>query len=300
MKKADTVFASKSERKAFKIIQAGLPSGWSLYPNLPLSQIVRIMKDEVSKTEWDFYLKSSVDFVLATPADAPSLAIEFDGLAGGFSAGSTYRLVGPNPDPNRKRKINFKLALCRKVEFPLFVISFDEIEALPGEDSIRLVHGLVAQHIVHQQMQSKIRHWDRNDRGRGKTIDEMLWDSAKAETSLQHKYDPFRKGLEALWKKFSLLNFQWSLEPVSRPELLEALQTKRPLESVGCRFSARSDGRRVPVTLTVWVRNFAGETLGYALSADLPVPCGINPLRVAENAAWYLGVKRVVELNTQS
>lgn len=300
MKITSTVFASKAERKAFKIIKAGLPAGWSLYPNLPLSRIVKIAKDEVSDKEWDFYLKSSVDFVLASPTDVPSLALEFDGLAGGFNAGSVYKPVGRKPDPNRAKKINFKLALCRKAKLPLLVISSDEIKALPGEDALRVVHGLVAQHVVHQQMQSKIRHWDKNDRGRGKKFREIPWDLSVAETSLQHKYDPFRKGLEALWKEFSLLNAEWSLEPVSCPEVLEALRTKRPLESVGCRFTACGKCLREPVMLTVWVRNFAGEALGYVLSPDFPVEWGVNLLRVAENAAWYLGIKRVVRLNAQS
>ena len=298
MKRAGTVFASKTERRAFKIIEAGLPVGWSLYPNLPLSQIVQLKKDEVSEEEWDFYLKSSVDLALTTPTDELFLAIEFDGLAGGFSAGSVYKPVGPHPDPSRERKLSFKLALCREVELPLFVISFDEIEALPGEDAIRIIHGLVAQCIVRREMQSKIRHWDRNDRSIGKTIDDMLWDSVNAEASLQHKYDPFRKGLEALWAQFSRLKVRWSLEPVSRPELLAALDMNRPLESVGCRFTGRGEDLQVPVIFTVWVRNFAGEALGHVLDSDLPVAGGVNPLRVAENAAWYLGVKKVVELNT--
>lgn len=300
MKKADTIFASKSEQRAFKIIQAELPAGWSLYPNMPLSQLVKIQNDEISEIEWDFYLKSSVDFVLVTPRDKLSLAIEFDGLAGGFSSGAIYQPATPNPDPIRNKKISFKLQVCRRVDLPLLVISFDEIEALPGEDVLRIAHGLVAQHIIRLKMQSKIRHWDENDRARGKVVDEMLWDMAEAETSLQHRYDPFRKGLEAFWEKFSRANVQWSLEPVSRPDLLQALQTKHPLESVGCRFTARGGELGVPVMVTVWIRNFAGEELGYVLSADVPVAGTVNPLRVAENAAWYLGAKRVVELSARS
>lgn len=52
--------------------------------------------------------------------------------------------------------------------------------------------------------------------------------------------------------------------------------------------------------LTVWVRNFAGDALGLTLSADVPIPNAINPLRVAENIAWYLGVKKTLEANSAS
>ncbi len=299
MKKSTTIFGSKAERGAFVAIEAHLPEGFELYPNLPLSQIVEAERTEISDAEWDFYLKSSVDFVLADGQGHPILAIEFDGLAGGFSYGSKYRPARLATSPSRSTKLDFKLSICLKSGLPLYVISFDEIQALPGEESLRIVNGIIAQQLVRMEMNQKIRCWDENDRGRGKTWEEMEWDLVTAQTQLQHKYDPFRYGLEPLWDEFTQLNCGWSLEAVCRPDIFEALRTKRPLESVGSKFIADRN-LAVPVMLTVWVRNFAGDEIGTILSPEVPVRGGVNPLRVAENIAWYLGIKRTLDANRSS
>ena len=64
MRKAKTVFGSAPEGKTFQSIALHLPQGWKVYPNLPLSQLVRVGKHEISESEWELYLKTSVDFTL--------------------------------------------------------------------------------------------------------------------------------------------------------------------------------------------------------------------------------------------
>jgi len=100
-----------------------------------------------------------------------------------------------------------------------------------------------------------------------------------------------------MWDQFRKLNAQWSLEPVCRPDVFEAMRTKQPLEALGCKFAAHGGHVTVSVLLTAWVRNFAGNDFGTVLSAEMPVRCGVNPLRVAENIAWYLGVKKTLAVN---
>ncbi len=39
---------------------------------------------------------------------------------------------------HRSTKLEFKLAMCSRSGLPLYVISFDEIQSLPGEDSLEL------------------------------------------------------------------------------------------------------------------------------------------------------------------
>jgi hypothetical protein len=78
------------------------------------------------------------------------------------------------------------------------------------------------------------------------------------------------------------------------------MRTKQPVESVGCRFAAHGGNVTDPVTLTAWVRNFAGDEFGTILSADAPVRYGVNPLRVAESVAWYLGVKKTLAANSST
>jgi len=90
VKIAKSIFGSVGEREAFRAIECSLPSGGSVYPNLPFSQLVRIGKHEfTSENEWDLYLKTSVDFVLVDQEGHPSFGIEFDGLGRGFSSSTT-------------------------------------------------------------------------------------------------------------------------------------------------------------------------------------------------------------------
>lgn len=92
MKKSKIIFGSNSELKAYEAIDKCLPGGWRLYANTPLSQIVDIKREELTEKKWDFYLKASVDFVLTNNNHEPTLAIEFDGLGQGYSAGKKYIL----------------------------------------------------------------------------------------------------------------------------------------------------------------------------------------------------------------
>jgi hypothetical protein len=296
MEKSKSIFASKAERNAFSLIQSCIPEGFALYPNIPLSQIISAEKGELPETDWDFYLKSSVDFVLTDRSAQPILAIEFDGLAGGFSCGQEYQAPQASNRPVRSTKLNFKLNLCSRVSFPLYIISYEEIARLKQDDALTIVHGIVAQHLVRMAVKQKITHWDSNSRGIGKSFEEMLWDLAAVETALQHKYDPFKQGMETLWNEFSSMNLSYRLQPVSVPNPFEVLRTGKPFDKVGAHFTAYGE-LLVPVELTVWVRNFAGEALGASLSAEVPIHNGVNPLRIAENIAEYLGMRKAIEVN---
>ena len=116
MKKSDTLFGSTSELRAYETIDRHLPFGWRLYANTPFSQIVEVRRQELSEKKWNFYLKTSVDFVLSDCKHEPVLAIEFDGLGKGYRSEEKYVLEEEvEKDPYRKLKTNFKLELCYAV-----------------------------------------------------------------------------------------------------------------------------------------------------------------------------------------
>ena len=183
MKKATTIFGSKSERRAFEAIDKHLPAGWKLYGNTPLSQIVEIRKGEVPDKRWDYYLKASVDFVLTNPTHEPALAIEFDGLGEGYSSGKTYILERQSEeDPYRELKTNFKLDVCYAVGLPLIVISFEEIEHITNDETVSIVNSMVGLHIAMREYRDTIQEWDRQGKGIGKTCEELLWDDGRLRT----------------------------------------------------------------------------------------------------------------------
>ena len=55
---------------------------------ISLSRIVEIQRAELTEKKWDFYLKASVDFVLADNTHEPLLAVEFDGWVTAIPLGS--------------------------------------------------------------------------------------------------------------------------------------------------------------------------------------------------------------------
>jgi Protein of unknown function (DUF2726) len=296
MRKARIIFGSQSEKRAFEAITAQLPEGWTLFPNVPLPQIVEVERNELRTREWDFYLKTSIDFVLTAPSSEPSMALEFDGLGEGFSLGDTYIQAQPTTDRYRSLKLNFKLRLCREVDLPLLIISFEEIRALHPGEARMLVHSIVGQHIAHRVYGETIQRWNAEGHGVGKTLTEREWELAELDSKLQHQYDPFRSGLESGWDEFRRLGVAMSLEPLFEPDVLTALRTGQPFDSVGCRFVARGGKLSSPVIQVVWVRNFAGRELSGVLLPEWSISGGVNPLRVAENVAWYLGQTRALEL----
>jgi hypothetical protein len=295
MHKAKTIFGSSSEKRTFDAITSLLPEGWTLYPNIPFSHIVRAERGELKDGEWDFYLKTSVDFVLTAPTAEPSLALEFDGLGEGFSLGDTYVQARPTDDPYRSLKLNFKLRLCRAVRLPLLVISFEEVRVLRPDDAHILVHSIVGQHIANRVYRDTIRRWDAERRGAGKSPDDILWELAQLRAETQHRYDPFLADLEVGYDRFRELGVSMSLEPLFQPDVLPTLRTNQPFESVGCRFTARGGKLSSPIIQVVWVRNFAGRELAGILDAELPISTGVNPLQVAQNVAWYFGQRRTLE-----
>jgi hypothetical protein len=213
------------------------------------------------------------------------MALEFDGLGEGFSLGDTYIQAQPTTDRYRSLKLNFKLRLCREVDLPLLIISFEEVRVLRPGEARMLVHSIVGRHIADRVYQETLRHWDTEGRGAGKSCAEMEWELAEQQTKLQHLHDPFRSSLESGWDEFRRLGVAMSLEPLVEPDMLTALRTGQPFGAVGCRFVARGGKLSSPVIQVVWVRNFAGRELR-GLLPELSISTGVNPLRVAENVAW--------------
>jgi len=301
MKKAKLIFASGSELKAFEAIDRHLPPGWRLYTNIPLSRIVEIDRAELTEKKWNFYLKTSVDFVLTDYAHEPVLAIEFDGLGQGYSAGKSYVLKSQvETDPYRELKLNFKIDTCYSVGLPLIVISFEEIESIGSDDLLSVINSMIGVHVAAYEYKETIEAWDRENRGAGKSFEEMLWEDSYLRTELEIKNDPFLAKLVDLESEFSDLGASWSMKSVSRPDVMTALREKKTFEAVGCRWVVKGGKLTVPVMITVWVRNFAGSEMNYSLDSAFIPSHGINPLKVAENIGWFLSHKKAVEIVRRS
>jgi hypothetical protein len=296
MCKAKTIFGSNPEGAAFQSIGLHLPQGWAVYPNLPLSQLVRVGKHELSGDEWELYLKTSVDFTLVEGEGNPSLIVEFDGMGEGFSSSTTYIQFRQTRDPNRKAKLDFKLRLCDGVGLPLLVISFPETAPCTRDGLLSIVNGLFAQHIATKTYQDTIKQWDSEGRGQGQTWDAISWDLARLDGQTQCDFDPFLKRMSDHYERFVAAGVKSRLESLSQPDQLTAMRGGVAFESVGARFTVEGGGLEEPVVTVVWVRNLIGKELFYDLDPCAHVKCGVNPLRIAWNIAQCLGQERVLEV----
>jgi hypothetical protein len=295
MRKAKTIFGSDLEGDAFQSVMSHLPEGWRLYPNLPLSQLVRVGKDELSPAEWDLYLKTSIDFTLVSADSSPSLLIAFDGMGGGFSSSEKYIQKQTTRDPRRAAKMDFKLRICHSVDLPLIVVSFRETRPCTRDGVLCIINGIAAQHVARKVYHHTIREWDSEKRGHDKTWDEMMWDLAELDAKTQIDSDPFLKRMSVIWDQFAATGVKVSLESLFDPDVLTSMRAKTPFESVGCRFTATGDALHKPVVAEVWVRNWAGEELQGLLSQDAHVKSGVNPIRVAWNIAECVGREQVLD-----
>ena len=171
----------------------------------------------------------------------------------------------------------------------MIVISFEEIEHITDDETLSVVNSMVGLHIATHEYWVTIHEWDRQGKGIGKTFEELLWDDSVLRTRLRFQRDPILSRLEATWEDFEALGAKWRMSSVSRPDCMTALREKKPFTSVGSRYEVMGGKLQNPVSVTVWVRNFPGEEMGASLDSELIPTHGINPLKVAENIAWYLG-----------
>ena len=138
-----SIFGSKSEARAFKTLLSRWSPNLSLYPSLPLANLLEVEAGELNPKERDFYLKTSVDYTFCELDGRPILSMEFDGLGGGFSRGTEYLQERETPDPYRKLKLDCKLRMANQVGYPLIVISSDEMEPVDNDERLTILDGIV-------------------------------------------------------------------------------------------------------------------------------------------------------------
>ncbi len=302
MKIKRSVFGSRPEREMYAALnEMKLPAGWLIDHNLPLASLIEADRRDFGKeSELRYFRSTSVDFVLRDEHDTPQLAVEFDGWGHGFSSGGTYVSRSESEDPQRRWKMQFKLDVFRTVELPLLIVSYEEGPSygrrwLGEEDSLCLVQSLVGQFLAKREYKATIKEWDRIERWRGRTHENIAWDIAELHTECLYRWDPLLKALDRFRDSVEGAYMSMSYAPQFEPDVLEVLRTKTAFRRVGCRFEARLREDPEPVTLTVWVRNFGGEEFSNLLIPDMSATDGINPLLLAETVAQYIGYRRIVQ-----
>lgn len=303
MKIKNTIFASKPEEKVFRSLESRWSRQFRLWPSLPLSTLFKLEDNDVTEKERQYFYSTSIDYTLCDSGNTPLLSIEFDGIGGGFSNNGIYLAGDGYVNSMRKVKLDFKLKCAAEVDYPLFVVSYEETESLDQDDTLMILDGIIGQVLAKKEFFRKIN--DLNDYYHDKFAEassleeyelkqEVIQDLATScEVEAELTMDPIaRKAADYGELCHGLGVGSYSMRYLSDPALpdfdgiddIEGLKAR--IEAMkhtvreGCQITIEMPGQKIEKT--VWVRNF--ESYGVSASS------------IARNIAEYLGFKKAYSL----
>ena len=149
----DSIFGSKSEKSGFRAIEHTWGDRYVLYPQIPLSALLR--PDPEWRDTSNLFYKTNVDYVLCTKEGRPLLAIDFDGLGGGFDRNGDYVQVEATKDRNRKRKFDIKLRYAKENDFPYHIVASEEFTVLGDGIELTMVDGIIGSVIARRSFRDR-------------------------------------------------------------------------------------------------------------------------------------------------
>jgi hypothetical protein len=303
MKIKNTIFASKPEERVFKSLESRWSPQFKIWLALSLSNLFRLEASDVTQEERRFFNATSVDYTLCNSSYRPLLSIEFDGMGGGFSRDGIYVPGRIGTDPMRKVKLDFKLKCAKKLDYPFFVVSYEEAEPLDKEDTLTILDAIIGQVLARKEFLQKMNELaDEYHGGSDQAASledyelkqELIEDTiTSCEVESELKMDPVaRKAAEYSGLCAGLGIGKYSLRYLSDPELpdfsgiddIKGLKAR--IEAMkftvreGCQITIEMPGHIIEKT--VWVRNFESY--------------GVSSYSIARNIAEYLGFKKVYSL----
>lgn len=305
MKIKRSIFGSKPEYDLFKSLQNRWSHEFDLWPSLPFSCIVELEQSEPSLNgrERNFFYNTNIDYTLCTKGGLPILSIEFDGLGKGFSRNGEYIQVQSSRDPYRKLKLDLKIKIAKKLNYPFYVISFEESKDLAPDINLSIVDGIIGQVLAKKEFREALQTLYEDNREKieslpqdaqreyvqdlvlgAETMAEIQNDRI-AELASQYESEVYKSGI-AKGYKTSYLNDP-PLPDGDPLEDITVLQKRfeaiKNAVRVGCRIIINTT--KIAIIETVWVRNFEDNF--------------ISPLHIANNIAEMLAFKKARDLIRQ-
>lgn len=181
----DSVFASKAERGNFRKLESRWGEKYAIWHNLPFLNIfnrdalldIEVFPPttiEVSDLDWNRLKKTSVDYVLCdSQTHKPLIAIDFDGMCGGFNIGRKY-VTREAPGEWRDLITRLKLKVAHGSLFPYFVVGSQHFSDVSQQIEFCIVDGIIG------EVLSKIATTDQFSKGFQSTdigLSQEEWDS---------------------------------------------------------------------------------------------------------------------------
>lgn len=307
-----SIFDSGTEKDLFRELESRWAPELRLFAQMSLRSLLEISPSDLARMKPShkrYFRSASIDFTFTDIDGKPLLSIEFDGIGGGFGHGRRYVPARPTPDPNRKWKMNFKLGATARAGYPLFVVSFEEIEPLAEEDSITIVDGIVGQLLSRQKGRvlleemlveddDQLRRLSRSEAH--EHIQDLL---LQAEVLSDLEHDPLAKAVakegSELLERYGLgtgeAQYPWLCDPPApdtdgfppSPEILKArIAAYRNARRVGAKVgvpTGTGTDRRDYIHATVWMRNLGQEhgLVPELIAEQIAHLCALRKLRAA-------------------
>lgn len=295
-------FDSKSKADIFYALQSQCCHRLRIYPSLLLSKIIELDPDRLSQKQRRILDKSVVDLTFCDLDGRLLFSIDVDEVGGGFSCRDVYNEGREPLAPAQKKEIEFKLKVANTANYPLIVVSDEEIQpmAIDEDESLTIVDGIVGQLVTIaetkkllddkpkaseteiEEIQSKVATEINPIVKKANEYAQLCFGHSDYSSSIQYFYDPPRP-VEAE-----------SSSDDYRHAVMSRLQDTAL--RVGCRVAIEApDYPDLGIDETVWVRNF-GSYIGW----DGFWSCEISARSLARDIAKYRALKKTCLVLAQS
>jgi hypothetical protein len=294
-------FDSPSKAEIFYALQSRWRHRLRVCPSLRLPKIIEVDPDNLSPEQRTMLNKSAVDLTFCDLEGRLLFSMDIDEVGGGFSRGVVYKEGREPLAPDKKKEIEFKLKVANTANYPLIVVSDEEMTPVDiDHDSFTVVDGMVGRFVTIAETKKLL---DDNSEASETEIEEIE-DEVASEvnpivkqineycelcfadsgygSSIQYLYDPPRP---AETERHSD-NFRHGTES----ELYDGALR------VGCRVVIKApELPNLAIEETMWLRNF-GSSIGRHGSWHHE----ISARTVARDIAQYKALKQAFMMVAQS
>ncbi len=299
MELRNTVLENVLEANTFQTLALRWSPKFKIFPSLPLLKIFQVDSDELDAKELWYFQKSSVDYTICLANNQPILSIEFEGVNGGFSRDGIYSPEHKIIDPMGNHRTDLLLKLAKRVNYPLILISYEEIKNFDEEDTMTILFGVIKQLFAQEEFQQCFKETvgepdeeTEEIHSYGNYEDIQDWsESAGNETGSTR--DPItNKAVEYEQRcaEFGLSKnrFNYLVDPplfgiknIFDEEIIQSrIRAMKRIVRIGCRVAVENS--QIAIAQSVWIHN--SEFFE------------VNPLSMAKTIAQYLAFKRIYSL----
>ena len=150
-----SVFGSGSERELFTRIQSQWGNQFDIYPSLPFANIIDIRLLDLTDEERRFLYSTNVDYTLCTKEGQPLMSVEFDGFSRGYSRRGQYVQMRVVEDSRRGWKLDLKVRIATQVQFPFFIVSYEEKNPISERTHLTILDGIIGQALAHRDLSER-------------------------------------------------------------------------------------------------------------------------------------------------